>query len=226
MIWFVCKQCSKPMKRAENAAGSLVFCECGQANRVPWESTLIPPSEPDAEESPAEEPARPRRSRRPEFVPRDPAYCFNHQEIASQQTCADCDEHFCSACVVTLQGITLCGPCKNFRLAKLQRSRSVSGLAIGSLAVGLAGGPFGCCLSTMGLGNDSEFRGFAAIFALASMLLPAIALALGFLALREIGRNPRVGGQALAIMGAVTGVVGLVGSATLAVVMVSKPLME
>jgi hypothetical protein len=226
MIWFVCKQCGKPMKRPENAAGSLVFCECGQANRVPWESTLAPAPEPPAKEPQAEEPARPRRARRPEIVPRDPAYCFNHQDIAAEQTCADCDEHFCSACVVTLGGHTLCGPCKNYRLAKLQRSRSISGMAIGSLAVALAGGPFGCCLSSMGLGPDSEFHGLAIVFALASMLLPTVAVALGFLALREIVRKPSVGGQTIAIIGAVTGVVGVVASVTLAVAIIGKPLMD
>jgi hypothetical protein len=222
MIWFVCKQCGKPMKQPENAAGSLVFCPCGQANRVPWESTLAPEAAP-AEEA---EPARPRRSRRPEIVPRDTAYCFNHQDVDSEQTCTDCNERFCAACVVTLQGQTLCGPCKNYRLSTLQRSRSVSGLAIGSLAIALAGGPFGCCLSTMGLGNDSGFRGFAVVFVLAAMLLPGLAAALGFLALREIERNPRVGGQTIAIIGAVTGVVGVVASVTLAIVVIGKPLME
>jgi hypothetical protein len=221
MIWFVCKQCGKPMKQAENAAGSLVFCECGQANRVPWESTLVADADPAAEE-----PARPRRSRRPEIVPRDPAYCFNHQDVASEQACADCNERFCASCVVTLQGQTLCGPCKNYRLAALQRSRTISGLAIGSVAVALAGGPFGCCLSTMGLGNDGGFRGLTAVFALASMLLPAVAVALGFVALRDIEHNPRVGGHTLAIIGAVTGVVGVVASVTLALVAIGKPLMD
>jgi len=35
MIWFACKQCGKRHKQPEDAAGSLIFCECGQANRVP-----------------------------------------------------------------------------------------------------------------------------------------------------------------------------------------------
>jgi hypothetical protein len=226
MIWFVCKQCGKPMKQAENAAGSLVFCSCGQANRVPWESTLAPEPESAVDEPPREEPARPRRSRRPEIVPRDPAYCFNHQDIASELTCADCNEHFCSACVVSIQGQTLCGPCKNYRVAKLQRSRSVSGMAIGSLVVAIFGGPFGCCLTAMGMGNDAGLRGLAAVFALASMILPGVAILLGFLALRDMERNPRLGGQALAITGAVAGVVGVVASVMLALVAVSKPLME
>lgn len=40
MIWFACKQCGKPHCRPENSAGTLVFCECGQGNTIPWESTL------------------------------------------------------------------------------------------------------------------------------------------------------------------------------------------
>jgi hypothetical protein len=222
MIWFVCKQCGKPMKQAENAAGSLVFCVCGQANRVPWESTLVSEAEP-AEDA---EPSRRRRSRKLEVAPRDPAYCFNHQDVASEQACADCKEHFCAACVVTLRGQTLCGPCKNYRLATLERPRSISGLAIGSFAVALAGGPFGCCLSTMSLGNENGPRALTVVFALAAMLLPAMAVVLGFLALRDIERKPRVGGFALAIMGAVTGIAGVVASVTLALVVLSKPLVE
>lgn len=43
MIWFACKQCGKAHGRSESSAGTTVFCECGQGNVVPWESTAKEP---------------------------------------------------------------------------------------------------------------------------------------------------------------------------------------
>jgi hypothetical protein len=43
MIWFACRQCGKVHGRSENSSGTLVFCECGQGNPVPWESTAAAP---------------------------------------------------------------------------------------------------------------------------------------------------------------------------------------
>jgi hypothetical protein len=43
MIWFACKQCGKKHSRAESSIGTLIFCDCGQANTVPWESTVEAP---------------------------------------------------------------------------------------------------------------------------------------------------------------------------------------
>jgi hypothetical protein len=45
MIWFACRQCGKIHGRPENAVGTVVFCDCGQGNHVPWESTAAPPVE-------------------------------------------------------------------------------------------------------------------------------------------------------------------------------------
>lgn len=45
MIWFACKQCGKVQGRPDSAAGSLIFCNCGSGNTVPWESTVEPPPE-------------------------------------------------------------------------------------------------------------------------------------------------------------------------------------
>jgi hypothetical protein len=36
MIAFTCKQCRRRHSRPDSQAGTLVFCECGQGNRVPW----------------------------------------------------------------------------------------------------------------------------------------------------------------------------------------------
>src|SRR6478672_8204692 len=123
MIWYACKQCGKRLRQPDSAAGSFVFCECGGGNRVPWESTLPPP------ETPAEPPAL-EESRPPEPAAIDPAYCLNHQDVPSEVVCDDCREHFCPACVLRVRGKTLCGPCKNLRLARLQRPPRTSGMAI------------------------------------------------------------------------------------------------
>ena len=46
MIWFTCKKCGKSHGRADSSAGTLVFCECGNGNTVPWESTTAAPAAP------------------------------------------------------------------------------------------------------------------------------------------------------------------------------------
>ena len=146
MIWFACKQCGKRHGRPDEAAGTVVFCDCGQGIRVPWTST----ESADGPEPPAtqreDEWDRPQRRLQP-AARHDPNYCLNHPDTASQHTCADCGEAFCADCVVALQGEMLCGPCKNFRIRSLHRPARPSGLAIGSLILGLIGGPFAYCLA-------------------------------------------------------------------------------
>src|ERR687892_749265 len=93
MIAFACKKCGQRHSRPDSQAGSMVFCDCGQGNRVPWTSTAVP----DAVAVPDAEP-----------VPRE-------------ETCAPCKLPFCKGGVVGIQGGLLCGPCKNFRLASLGR---------------------------------------------------------------------------------------------------------
>jgi len=44
MIWFNCKKCGKAHGRAESSAGTMIFCDCGHGNTVPWESTAAEPS--------------------------------------------------------------------------------------------------------------------------------------------------------------------------------------
>jgi hypothetical protein len=46
MIWFTCNKCSKTHSRADNSAGTMIFCDCGQGITVPWESTAAPPATP------------------------------------------------------------------------------------------------------------------------------------------------------------------------------------
>src|SRR6185437_14968089 len=118
MIWFACKQCGKRHGRAEHLAGTLVFCECGHGNRVPWSST-VPESEPEEarpaplppsrvprpsfdDDRPEPEFLRPRRTRERRRI--NSGYCLNHEETPKEATCEACHCSFCSACVVTLQG--------------------------------------------------------------------------------------------------------------------------
>lgn len=46
MIWFTCKKCGKTHGRSESSAGTMVFCDCGHGNTVPWESTTAEPAAP------------------------------------------------------------------------------------------------------------------------------------------------------------------------------------
>jgi hypothetical protein len=46
MIWFTCKKCGKTHGRNDTSAGTLVFCDCGHGNTVPWESTVAAPIAP------------------------------------------------------------------------------------------------------------------------------------------------------------------------------------
>src|SRR5579871_4900572 len=147
MIWFACKQCGKHHGRGEHLAGTLVFCECGHGNRVPWSSTVAEPEPEPTRPAPSSQPPRPRAPRPPlederageEFLrPRrsrerrrpNPAYCLNHEETPKEATCEACHASFCSACVLTLNGQTLCGPCKNFRVGGTSRPTRPSPLAV------------------------------------------------------------------------------------------------
>jgi hypothetical protein len=221
MIWFSCGKCGKTHGRPENAAGSLVFCECGNGNRVPWESTatepppqvpMLGPSTPsssvpapptlapltfDLPASPTsrrdrdEEPIRRRRGE-----PRDPNFCFNHPSTAQNGVCEDCGEAFCSSCLVTMAGATVCGPCKNFRARTLEQPAKSSGTAVASVIIALmAGGVLGFCLL--------PFGGRPAIMVLSILaLVPQLfALGLGIRSLFVAEAQGRPAGQALAITG-------------------------
>jgi hypothetical protein len=240
MIWFACKQCGKRHGRPENLAGTLVFCECGQGNRVPWASTA---PEPEPQEAQPASPPRPRTPapypederppaypspplRRPREVRRpNPAFCLNHDETASEHTCVACRARFCSACVVTLQGQTLCGPCKNFRIRGLGRPARMAPLALVALIVALVAGPVSFFLTMMAIGLQATPEGSVAgavVVSLFAAALPAGTLVLGGFALRQIETTPQTGGRSLAMTGATTSLVGMLWSLTIAVLIVYK----
>jgi hypothetical protein len=214
MIWFACKQCNKVHGRPENTAGALVFCDCGHGNFVPWESTAAAPEvevvalpatpelapvtfEPAAEPEPAVEEPEP-RPRRGRAEKRDPDKCFNHQEVPNVAHCADCDEGFCADCLVTLQGATLCGPCKNFRARRLELGPQSSSLASASLILAFLTSPLAVCQFGW---NPSSSMPWLAFVAFVPQLL---ALGLGVWALWLGEKDGRSGGQALALSGVVT----------------------
>ncbi len=210
MIRFHCNQCGKPFERSDDTAGSLVFCACGAANRVPWPSESLP-SPPAAEASPRRSPSGeqrvpdfdpPRYPHEPEVRRRDPAYCFNHTAIPRQHTCSACGEGFCADCVVVLQGQTLCGPCKNFRIRELNRPPRVSALAIVAPILALVAGPVTYFMLLICIGSQP---GASAVTSLAfvGLLCQLLAVLLAVLSLRNQANDPRLGGRALAITGLV-----------------------
>jgi hypothetical protein len=245
MIWFACKKCGKRHGRPESQAGTLVFCDCSYGNRVPWASTVAEP-EPDANPAPIPLPPAPVPASRPSSYPEgsderrpaerpwirrqprreNPRYCLNHEDAASEHTCADCKAAFCAGCVVTIQGQMLCGPCKNFRIRAMNRPARVSGLAIVSLVVGLVGGPVTFCVNTFSFGSQLTNPSAATAIALCvvGLLVPLGTLVLAWLALREMGAKPNTGGRSLALTGATCGVVGALWTLTIGGLLVVKHL--
>ena len=78
MIWFACRQCGKQHGRPETSVGATIFCDCGQPNVVPWESTIpeperpavpVPPPLPELRPIPLDDEAPPRRTRPPALPP-------------------------------------------------------------------------------------------------------------------------------------------------------------
>jgi hypothetical protein len=236
MIWFACKQCGKRHSRPESSIGTLIFCDCGQSNTVPWESTVEPPPVAEAPEparpaiplptAPRLDPIpvgeervpprrrepeleRPRPGRRPGPRRRDPRFCLNHEDAAMAKTCADCGDAFCAECLVDMRGVALCGPCKNFRARLLQRPPQMSGKALSSVLVAILCLPLPLCL---GIGF-----GWEPLLPLLALLPNLTALALGVWALHDTQVNPRISGQAMAVTGMLTGALACVLSVLLTI---------
>jgi hypothetical protein len=225
MIWFTCKQCGKTHGRAESSIGSMVFCECGQGNLVPWESTIaeppapLPAPAPSGRSAPVLDPvsfdrdkrgrsAGARSRRRARYTP-DPNFCLNHETISSQQTCPDCGESFCNDCMVAFQGISLCGPCKNYRARALQQPAQMSTLALVSLLLALVTGPLAICLIAQ----------FGGVFMSALVLVAhGVPLVMSVLALRQLEKNPKLTGRSLALTGIMMAALTLSVSLVLTVV--------
>ncbi len=243
MIWFACKQCGRKHRKPDEAAGSLVFCECGQGNRVPWESTVPEPERPPEPEQPAVPPApgrrrfaepeeedreepRPRRRYWREARQRDPAYCLNHEDRSSEQTCADCGESFCARCVVVVRGKTLCGPCKNLRIVRLGRPPRLATMAIVSLMLGILSAPIAFCLTIVPLGLTQGPSVVCVAMSLTGAILLAGIVVLGVMAVREIEGSPRLGGRGSAMTGATTAAVGSIWCLAFAATIAGRLLLD
>jgi hypothetical protein len=152
---------------------------------------------------PLRKPARPLRKIRPDF-------CLQHDEDPSETTCDGCKLPFCKRCVVSIQGQTLCGPCKNFRIAALGRPPRILPLAIYALVISLVSGPVTLILSlvAIGLSISEGATAAAVVLCLLALALPITGLVLAAQALRQIETRPQVGGRALAASGACTALVG------------------
>lgn len=211
MIWFACKECGKVHGRPETSAGALVFCECGHGNFVPWESTApspelavaelpaVPDLEPVTFEPEPLKPAPEPRARRGRVEKRDPERCFNHQEVPKAAVCSDCDEAFCADCLVTLQGATLCGPCKNFRARRLELVPQNSSWASASLVLAFLSSPLAVCQFGWNLSGMMRLLGLVVAF-----VPQLLALGLGIWALWLGEKQGKAGAQSLAITGVVT----------------------
>jgi hypothetical protein len=229
MIWFTCKKCGKTHGRPESSVGSMIFCDCGQGNVVPWESTAAAPETPPVQAATA--PPTPillrEESDLPEILPRvrrrsgryrpDSAYCLNHETVPSQHKCPDCGEAFCSDCVLTLQGTTMCGPCKNYRVRRMMRPPRLSGFALASALLALLTGPLVFCLYPFAASSDASYL---SLFALVPQI---VAFGLGALALRSTETDAQRSGRSLAITGMVTAAVAGVLTVVMSVFVV-RPL--
>jgi hypothetical protein len=199
MIHFTCKGCGKRHVRDEDAAGTLVFCECGMANRLPWPEER-PEEAAELQALPVAELANAPQTRgrsEVDWQP-DPDVCLNHPRSARTAACADCGESFCGDCLVGLQDQRLCGPCKNLRVRRLQQPPRLAASAIAAFVVSLlaAGVSFLMVFALAGMNAPLPARLLALLPPVAGLLLSAIAL-------RRVEGDARVRGRAAAIAGLV-----------------------
>src|SRR5262245_10458248 len=133
----------------------------------------------------------------------NPNFCFTHDELPREETCSACKLPFCKACVVTLQGQVVCGPCKNFRLAGLGRPPRVLPAATLALVVALVVAPVSFVLSlvAMGLALGEGLFAAPAILLGVSITGPALGLMLSARALRRLEERADLGGRGRASAG-------------------------
>jgi hypothetical protein len=164
------------------------------------------------------------------YVPKRirPEFCLHHDETPSTATCDACRQRFCAACVVTLQGQTLCSPCKNFRLRGLGKPARATPMAILALVVALAGGPVTFCLGMSAfsahVASPDGSVGLTIVLGMIGLALPAGGMALAIVALRQIESSPHAGGRELALTGLAASTVAAVWNLAVASLLVIKQL--
>ncbi len=245
MISFPCSQCGQTLERAAGDAGTLVYCECGAGNTVPWESTPplaeevpagLPQPSPLAELLGDEPPLKPRweqtyatgpeweeewRPAAPASIPpplprAEPTQCLNHPSAARAHVCADCGCSFCADCVATFQGAVVCGPCKNLRMRKVIRPPRLSLMALFAPIIALVCG--GVWLFVMLMVAGMHGAPDTALMLGGLGLLPQVfALAMGAMALHTIETEPNVSGRDWAMSGMIAALVSSAATIALTV---------
>ena len=114
---------------------------------------------------------------------------------------AGCKLPFCNNCLVTIQGQTLCGPCKNFRIAGMGRTTRLLPLSVLALVVSLVSGPVMLILSLLAvslyLSEGLEAVGAAIALCLMALVMPVAGLALAVMALRRLEKRPEIRSESL-----------------------------
>lgn len=251
MIWYACKQCGKRHGKTESLSGTLIFCECGFGNRVPWSSTVAEP-EPEAAPAPVpipfppssrpprpsiplppREDREPRRGRDdeeplPPFRPRP----RREYRRVNAKFCLNHDElpteYTCAHC-----HLPFCGKCvvelQGERLCGPCKNFKVRGMQRPSRLTPLAIGAAVVALVAgsisfclTGMGATQSGNPGSIFFGVVAVLPPLGALVLSLWAMKEVESKPRTGGRALALTGMVGGLLGLMWSVSVIMVMLMK----
>ncbi|MGF1580359.1 MAG: hypothetical protein ACFCD0_13435 [Gemmataceae bacterium] len=191
-----------------------------------------PPRVPDRSDRPLREPRplrdprdrRGERDRRPpprdrgaprrrDKLPRQPkreGYCLDHPDLRSTGNCEECEEGFCSNCLVPFQGRMLCGPCKNLLVHRKSQGFKYSLRAIIAAGLGLAFSPFAICFGSTLLRSSSTRASLPWLFFLLILPIQCLALVLGTLSLLKMQKQRELQGQTFALTGVLGGMTGLV----------------
>ena len=156
----------------------------------------------------------------PGLPPPSAGFLFNHDDVATEKTCAECKEYFCPNCVVELQGKTLCGPCKNFQVRGLHRPGKIPPLAVVAVIVGMVSSPVTFCLTLFGSGQMGGVG--AVILSIVGLAIPVGGLVVSSMALRQIESRPNAGGRGLAMTGATSSLVGALWCLTVAFLVILR----
>jgi hypothetical protein len=233
MIWFSCTKCGRALGRAETSAGVVVFCDCGQGNVVPWESTIAAPAQlptipaQRAIERPDAEPpllrAVPVGEEQIPVVRRAQARAADdagerrghHQDVPRDpKACFSHQDRLgqekCADC-----GENFCGDClvklKGIPLCgpcknfRLRQNNRPFTLSIKAV-VGVILAL--CCAPIVMCLLPVGVNETSVVFAVMALVGQLAAMLLGALALRETEKNPRLTGRSLAITTLLTGALG------------------
>lgn len=227
----------------------MVFCACGQGNRVPWNTTqdipdaipaALPVPVPESRAKPMREaqpaPSSPSPSEQASALPVParragrllgkvhPDFCYHHDEVPRSLTCSACQLPFCEACIVTLEGKQLCGPCKNFRVSSPGQARRLLPLSAIAFVVAFASGPVALTLSfaAAGLVIGEGMVGVGVALCFLASALPVAGLVLSTLALGRLDGRPQTAGRGLASSAVCTSLVAIVWCSTVALLMIAR----